>query len=324
MADLSEIARLESGNIKPLIEVFALNDLFENLAQEFSALAIEQRVEFRLVSTKVWVKSDQHLLRRIIQNLVGNAFRYASPGKVLLGARIINNQVFIQILDNGPGIPIEKQGLVFEQFTQLDSPGSQSTRGLGLGLNITQSLVQLLGHSLSLQSREMQGCKFSIAVEKSTQVVKKQKEVTPVVNMGLKDITVLCIDNDPDVLSGMVELLSAWQCNIFAADSRETALQEFSNHQNEIDILLVDYQLGYHAGLPEGHQADGLTLIADIRRECNSSIPAILITATSEQGIEKKAQDADVGFMRKLVKPAALRAMMSAKLAQKLQEDFGY
>ena len=121
----------------------------------------------------------------------------------------------------------------------------------------------------------------------------------------------------------MVELLSAWQCNIYAADSRETALQEFANHQSDIDILLVDYQLGYQPDLPAGHQADGLTLIADMRRECNHYIPAILITATTEQGIEKKAKDADVGFMRKLVKPAALRSMISAKLAQKLQDDFG-
>ena len=323
LADLAEISRLESGNIKPLVEVFALNDLFENLAQEFSALAIEQGVEFRLVATHVWIKSDEHLLRRIIQNLVGNAFRYASPGKVLLGARVFKGQVFIQILDNGPGIPLEKQELVFEQFTQLDTDTSQSSRGLGLGLNITQSLVQLLGHSLSLQSRENQGCKFSISVEKATKLIIKPKTIMPTMSMGLKGITVLCIDNDPDVLSGMVELLSAWECNIFAANSRETALQEFANHQNEIDILLVDYQLGYQSGLPAGHQADGLTLISDIRRECHHYIPAILITATSEQGIEDKAQNADVGFMRKLVKPAALRAMMSAKLAQKLQDDYG-
>jgi Na+/proline symporter/signal transduction histidine kinase/CheY-like chemotaxis protein len=324
LADLAEIARLESGNIKPLVEVFALNDLFENLAQEFSALAIEQNVEFRLVATKIWVKSDQHLLRRIIQNLVGNAFRYASPGKVLLGARVSNGQVFIQILDNGPGIPLEKQGIVFEQFTQLDTPNSQSGRGLGLGLNITQSLVHLLGHSLSLQSREMQGCKFSIVVEKASQLMIKPKTAKPAMSVGLKGITVLCIDNDPDVLSGMVELLSAWQCNVFAADSRDTALEEFASHQSDIDILLVDYQLGYQAGLPAGHQADGLTLIADMRRECHHDIPAILITGTTERGIEDKAKEANVGFMRKLVKPAVLRAMISAKLAQKLQQDYGY
>jgi Na+/proline symporter/signal transduction histidine kinase/CheY-like chemotaxis protein len=322
LADLAEIARLESGNIKPHIEVFALNDLFEDLAQEFSALAIEQDVEFRLVSTKVWVKSDQHLLRRIIQNLVGNAFRYASPGKVLLGARVLNDQVIIQILDNGPGIPLEKQVLVFQQFTQLDTPNSQSGRGLGLGLNITQSLAQLLGHTLSLQSREMQGCKFSLIVEKACQIAHKPKLSVPALSMGLKDITVLCIDNDPDVLSGMVELLSAWQCNILAADSRDSALTEFKNHQSEIDILLVDYQLGYQEGLPVGVQADGLTLIADLRKQCNHYIPAILITATIESGMEEKALSADVGYMRKLVKPAALRAMMSAKLAQKLQADY--
>jgi signal transduction histidine kinase len=82
LADLAQIARLESGNIKPHIEAFALNELFDDLDQEFAALALEQNIEFRLVATNAWVKSDKHLLRRIIQNLVGNAFRYASPGKV--------------------------------------------------------------------------------------------------------------------------------------------------------------------------------------------------------------------------------------------------
>ena len=324
LADLAEIARLESGNIKANITAFALNELFEDLAQEFSALAIEKSVEFRLAVSKVWVKSDRHLLRRIIQNLVGNAFRYASPGKVLLGARVFNNQVIIQILDNGPGIPVEKQVVVFEQFTQLNTPNNQAGRGLGLGLNITQSLAQLLGHTLSLQSKTMQGCKFSVQVDQAEPVIQSRIN-SPSFNVALKDITVLCIDNDPDVLSGMVELLSAWQCNILAADSRETALEEFANHSNEIDILLVDYQLGYQSDDPNGKQVDGLTLINDLRSQCHHSLPAILITATTESGIEEKAKSMDVGYMRKLVKPAALRAMMSATLAKKLQADYvGY
>jgi len=322
LADLAEIARLESGNIKPNIQSFALNDLFEDLAQEFAALAIEQNVEFRLVASKVWVKSDRNLLRRIIQNLVGNAFRYASPGKVLLGARVFNNQVIIQILDNGPGIPVEKQVVVFEQFTQLNTPNNQSGRGLGLGLNITQSLAQLLGHSLSLQSKATQGCKFSVHVEQAQALVLPQLVEHSNFPVTLKNITVLCIDNDPDVLSGMVELLSAWQCNILAADSRESALQEFANHINEIDILLVDYQLGYQKGQLDGEQADGLTLIKDLRSQCHHFLPAILITATMEEGIEAKANSYDVGYMRKLVKPAALRAMMSAMLAKKLRADY--
>jgi Na+/proline symporter/signal transduction histidine kinase len=313
LADLGEIARIESGNIKAHYTTFALNDLFQDLAQEFSATAPEYQIEFRVVKTSSWISSDRNLLRRILQNLIGNAFRYASPGKVLLGARIVNQTVHIQVLDNGPGIPLDKQSLVFEQFTQLESTQSKSARGLGLGLNITKSLTQLLGHPLSLASKEKQGCKFSIAVEK-TQAVFNPVIMKPMTKVGLKGVTVMCVDNDPDVLNGMIELLTAWQCNVLSADSFEQAQEVFTQHENEIEILLVDYQLN--------NNQDGLTLTAQLREDCNHYLPAILITATTDADIEEKTQAADVGFMRKLVKPAALRAMMSAMLAKKLHDNY--
>ena len=124
----------------------------------------------------------------------------------------------------------------------------------------------------------------------------------------------MCIDNDPDVLNGMTELLSAWQCNVLSAESFEQAMAIFAQHQNEVEILLVDYQLN--------NNQDGLTLIKALRASSNHYIPAILITATTDSDIEEKTQKADVGFMRKLVKPAALRAMMSALLAKKLQDNY--
>jgi Na+/proline symporter/signal transduction histidine kinase len=313
LADLGEIARIESGNITAHYTTFSINDLFKDLAQEFSASAEEYDVEFRVVSCKAWITSDRNLLRRILQNLIGNAFRYASPGKVLLGARIIDKQVSIQVLDNGPGIPLEKQEVVFEQFTQLENNPNHTSRGLGLGLNITQSLAQLLGHPLSLKSKEHQGCKFSVAITKAHRQFNIEIE-KPVAKIGLKDVTVMCIDNDPDVLNGMIELLGAWHCNVLSADSFEQAKEVFSNHQNDIEILLVDYQLN--------NNKDGLTLIKQLRDTANHFIPAILITATTESDIEERTQKANVGFMRKLVKPAALRAMMSAMLAKKLQDNY--
>ncbi|MFT5296371.1 MAG: Na+/proline symporter/signal transduction histidine kinase/CheY-like chemotaxis protein [Colwellia sp.] len=313
LADLGEIARIESGNITAHYTTFSINDLFKDLAQEFSASAEVYDVEFRVVSCKAWITSDRNLLRRILQNLIGNAFRYASPGKVLLGARIIDKQVSIQVLDNGPGIPLEKQEVVFEQFTQLENNPNHSSRGLGLGLNITQSLAQLLGHPLSLKSKEHQGCKFSVAITKAHRQFNIEIE-KPVAKIGLKDVTVMCIDNDPDVLNGMIELLGAWHCNVLSANSFEQAKEVVSNHQNDIEILLVDYQLN--------NNQDGLTLIKQLRDTANHFIPAILITATTESDIEERTQKANVGFMRKLVKPAALRAMMSAMLATKLQENY--
>ena len=319
LANLGEIARIEGGNITPKIEDFPLNELFTSLAQEFSAAADELNVDFRVMPTKEWVKSDKHLLRRILQNLLGNAFRYASPGKVLLGVRKVKEQLQIQVLDNGPGIPEDKQQLVFEQFTQLNNANTSSNanqlggQGLGLGLNITQSLASILSHSLLLTSHEQQGCKFSITLPKAqAKVLTVEEVIRP--KASLQGVTVLCIDNDAAVLKGMLALLGAWQCQVYGAESFEQALTVFSEHQNEIDILLVDYQLD--------NNQDGLSLIAKIRHQANSIIPAILITATTDSDIEEKTQRANVGFMRKLVKPAALRAMMSAMLAKHLQDNY--
>ena len=313
LADLGEIARIESGNITPHYTTFSINDLFKDLAQEFSASAEEYDVEFRVAYCKAWITSDRNLLRRILQNLIGNAFRYASPGKILLGARIVDKEVNIQVLDNGPGIPLEKQEVVFEQFTQLENNPNHASRGLGLGLNITQSLAQLLGHPLSLKSKEHQGCKFSVAITKAHQQFNLNIE-KPIAKIGLRDVTVMCIDNDPDVLNGMIALLGAWNCNVVSADSFEQAKKVFSNHKNDIEILLVDYQLN--------NNQDGLTLTTELRHTANHFIPAILITATTETDIEERTQKANMGFMRKLVKPAALRAMMSAMLAKKLQDNY--
>jgi len=318
LSDLGEIARIESGNIKPHRENLSLNELFTSLSEEFSASANELNIKFSVVKTKIWINSDALLLRRILQNLIANAFRYANPGKVLLGLRrhFVNDKAFvtIQVLDNGPGIPQDKQSLVFEQFTQLhNSASSQQSVGLGLGLNITKSLCQILDHNLALKSADGLGCNFSVTLESVT--AKPIKKTNPAhINTDFNGVTVLCIDNDPDVLSGMVELLSIWQCTVLAADSVKSALEQFSKYKDEIDILLVDYQLG--------HNENGLSLISQLQTSCHHYVPAILITATTDSAIEEKAKRQEVGFMRKLVKPAALRAMMSAKIANKLQRNY--
>lgn len=313
VADLAEISRIESGNIKPNISAFSLKSLFTDLAKEFSASADELNVEFRVHSNAMWLRSDRRLLRRILQNLIGNAFRYASPGKVLLGARAKGDLIEIQVVDNGPGIPEEKQSIVFEQFTQLDNQQSSSAGGLGLGLNITQSLANLLGHPVALHSKVGMGCTFSVGVERALAEVELTVK-KPIINLGLSDVTVMCIDNDPDVLNGMVELLSAWDCNVLAADSYKNAISVFNEHKNEIEILLVDYQLD--------QDFNGIDLIAELRKMSRQYVPAILITATTDSDLEEKTLAADIGFMRKLVKPAALRAMMSSMLTKKLQEKY--
>ncbi len=315
LSSLGEVAKIESGNLKPQRVDVSLNELFTELEKEFSAAAEHNSVDFRVAKTNVWVDSDPIMLRRMLQNLLGNAFRYAAPGKVLLGHRRKGDMIEIQVLDAGPGIAEQDQVRVFEQFTQLNID-AKGAKGLGLGLNITKSFAALLDHPLSLKSRAGKGCNFSILVPMVNHEVLPAEPIVAPSQVNLQGVTVLCIDNDPAVLSGMVELLQSWQCHVLSAGSAVEAKARFARNSEEIEILLVDYQL------EDGN--DGLTLISELRQAIQSklALPAILITATTEENIEQKANAQDVGFMRKLVKPAGLRAMMSAKLAQTLHQNY--
>ncbi len=311
--ELGEMARIESGNIKPHCEPFLLDELLQSLASEFSASAENAHIEFRVAHSKYWAYSDKQLLHRMLQNLIGNAFRYASPGKVMVNVRRRDDKLCIEVRDNGPGIPKDKQAMVFEEFTQLNNEQSLTTKGLGLGLNITQGLSQLLGHKLTLSSTEKLGCKFIITLDRVNAIKRpliQKVQQTPT----LTGLTMLCIDDDEDVLSGMVELLSTWGCEVLAAETFESALEMFEQHKFSIDVVLSDYQLD--------SDKNGIELIRRLRGSLNYYLPAILITATTEVDIEQKAVQADLGYMRKMVKPAALRALISAQLAKKLQSKY--
>ncbi|QBG34825.1 hybrid sensor histidine kinase/response regulator [Litorilituus sediminis] len=324
LLDLNEIARIESGNIVPSIAPVSVKQLFSLLKTEFSALTEEYQVEFRCKSRDLYIKTDASLLLRIIQNFLSNAFRYAAKGRVLLGCRRQGDFVAIQVLDNGPGIPKEKQQTVFEQFTQLNTGATIGHKGLGLGLNIAKSLATLLKHTITLSSQENYGSTFSIRVP----ICQKQyQETTSASNthLTLQGVGVLCVDNEPDILTGMQQLLSAWQCKVYTASSISEAKARYAKYEDHIDILLVDYQLEDNSAKPStttNQENNGIGLIKALRQFSNYPLPAILITATTDEAVIIEAKQADIGYLRKIIKPLALRSLMSALMTKKLAQNY--
>ncbi len=308
LLDLNAIARLESGTIEPKIAPFPLQSLFDSLTEEFSALAPAHKLRLRCVATDLWVLSDRQLLRRILQNLLSNALRYAAGGSVLLGCRR-GQGVTIEVIDNGPGIPRAKQEMVFEQFTRLDDTGS-APAGLGLGLNIARGLAQLLGHPFTLESDLGRGCHFRLAVPQAAANPKVERvQPDP---LTLRGIRVLVVDNDPEVLAGMTALLQQWQCEVMAA--KDLAGARRWQARRDIDIMLVDYQLD--------RGAEGLTLMRTLQAHAQRPLPGILISATTDERVVNSARAEGFGFLRKLIKPAALRAMMSAQLVKQWKANY--
>jgi CheY-like chemotaxis protein len=253
------------------------------------------------------------LLRRILHNLIANAFRYASPGKVLLGCRRFNQCVSIEVIDTGPGIALEKQHLVFEQFTQLNTINANSSKGLGLGLSIAKSFSQLLEQPLSLRSSLNKGCNFSIRVPTTEKQTQPSEQLAQNI-INLQGVTVLCLENDPNLLAALVALLESWQCKILACDNTQKALSYYREYNDDIDIMLMDYQLS--------ESTTGLEFMLQISKASSHGIPGVLLTAAADTDLPYRVEEAGFSFMKKPMKPAALRALISAILTQKMQQNY--
>lgn len=344
LLDLNEIARIESGNITPNIETIEVKKLFNMLTNEFNALTDEYQIEFHCKTSKLFIASDITLLARVIQNFLSNAFRYTHTGKsdkinkVLLGCRRQGDELSIQVFDNGPGIPKEKQKQVFEQFTQLNTNNSIGPKGLGLGLNIAQSLANILHHKINLQSQAGYGCLFSINVPVTKSLITKAQTV-PIASMNLQGVGVLCVDNEQAILDGMTQLLSAWQCKVYTAINAQQAKAIYTKHEDEIDILLVDYQLvdskpekitidiesvlnEKNSTLSSMGKTNGIALIEQLRQVSQYSLPAILITATTDENLMALAKQHNISYLRKIIKPLALRALISSLLTNELAKNY--
>ncbi|KRW61903.1 hybrid sensor histidine kinase/response regulator [Pseudomonas sp. TTU2014-080ASC] len=308
ISDLLDISRLENGRITPQRQAFALNNLFDTLGAEFKVLAAEQGVVFRLRGSRQLINSDIKLLRRILQNFLTNAFRYAK-GHVLLGVRRSGNSLRLEVWDRGPGIPEEKRKVIFEEFKRLDSHQTRAEKGLGLGLAIADGLCRVLDHRLEVRSWLGKGSVFSVTVpvaavtETPRQEPRRAKEAG---TQALAGTRVLCIDNEDTILTGMDSLLSRWGCQVWTARNRlecEHLLSEDMRPQ----VVLVDYHLD------DGDT--GTNLMNWVREHLEENVPGVVISADGRPELIAEVRAAGLEFLPKPVKPAALRALLNRFLS---------
>jgi len=167
LATLLDVSALEAGKIKPNVSTFRLMPLLAGLVDQIEPEASAKGLAIGAVPTSLVVSSDPVLLERLLRNLLVNAVRYTQEGRVLVGCRRRGDQVAIQVLDTGIGIPADKVGTVFDDFVRLDTPAERGgSRGLGLGLGVVRRMAALLGHALDLRSIPEKGSCFEVVVDR--------------------------------------------------------------------------------------------------------------------------------------------------------------
>jgi signal transduction histidine kinase/ActR/RegA family two-component response regulator len=308
---LLDISRLDAGGVRAEITEFDVGDLLNSLLKQFAPVAAQRGIRLSFTRTRLRVRSDPRLLRRVLQNFIGNALRYTQTGSVVLGARRREGgkAVELQVIDTGPGITAENRRAIFEEFRRLDQPSPWGEKGLGLGLSICERIAAILDTTLTLISTPGRGSNFGIRVSRAGAGTAASFSELTEHRVGESagahpSARILCIDDDAATLDGLRELLARWGFRVLAVASPEAALALGADQQ--IDIVLADYHLQTRAaglellerlvrGAPDGQRRGGALLTAD--------------------ATEKLVLQADkLGFpvLRKPVRPAALRALIAA------------
>jgi PAS domain S-box-containing protein len=302
---LLDIARLDSGAMRPEISTFPIAELLADLERQYAPVAASRQLQLRVVRSEEWVTSDRVMLRRILQNYLANALRYTRRGGVIVSCRGRGRgeSLSLRVSDTGPGIAEHHLEAIYAEFTRLERQSPWGEKGLGLGLSICDRIARLLEHELELRSRPGRGSTFGVRVPVGRPVVRAPTVARPAVGVArLEGLVALCVDNDPTILQAMAALLERWGVRVVPAATIAEAQSAFAG--GGIDVVLADYHLD------DGE--DGLTLIESLRHGTLQPASAALITADHGPELLARARTLGCPVLRKPVKPAALRAFLGA------------
>ncbi|MBB2776461.1 UNVERIFIED_ORG: histidine kinase [Comamonas terrigena] len=308
LTSLLDIARMESGQLEVHVRDFTLDALLHVVHNNFAMLAQSEGLQLRTRPGHYVVRSDEALLRRIVQNFVSNAIRYSRRGRILVGCRREGPFLRIEVHDQGPGIPHSLQKEIFEEFRRLDE-GHADDRGTGLGLAIVERLGRLLGHEIGLRSEVGQGSVFWVKVPLGDRAA-LQPTARPQVTVHTDDAPLQggvawYVDDDPGTCSATGALLERWGCHVPFAGGPHEALA-LASPESVPQLLLLDVHLGGDLYGPE--------VYAQLCERWGQTPPVILVTAERDASLRRQAAEKGWGFLAKPVRPPALRALMSQML----------
>jgi signal transduction histidine kinase/CheY-like chemotaxis protein len=285
IANLLDQTRIDQGKIELSPSDIDLRKFASDVIDQLRALATAkgQRLEIRLPESPVTVWADADCLVQIFTNLVHNATKFtAEGGQITVRISVNGRQACVAVTDTGRGIPDEALPTLFSPFSRIGQERG-GEKGLGLGLSIVKTLVELHGGRIAVESQSGTGSSFTFTVP----LTPAARESEGRGRSGGK--RVLVADDDPDILQLLLDRLTTYGYQVETAAAGSMALEAF--RPGAFDGLVLDI------GMPD---LDGLEVLRRIR-ERDASIPIIMITASGSK--ERAVQAVHMGAQAYLLKP---------------------
>ena len=251
--DILDFSKLESSKLALEVAEFDLRRVMESVADLMAVKAQEKGLVFTCfiepeVPTRVC--GDHSRLRQVLINLIGNAVKFTERGEVTIrvkpGHKDQIGSVRFEVTDTGIGVPIEKQHLLFERFSQADASTARIYGGTGLGLSIVRALVGMMGGESGFHSVAGEGSTFWFSA-----VLPVQLSVQRPRSLSLAGKRVLVVDTNAASRQVIRELLTYWKCEAEEATSSEEALGKIKDPiRRPFDAVIIDLK-------PSDPDADG-------------------------------------------------------------------
>jgi PAS domain S-box-containing protein len=275
--DILDLAKVDAGKMsfektpfKLMSSISSMIHLFETKIQEKN-LKLTKEYDSNIPEVVV---GDPIRLHQVILNLISNAVKFTTKGKITVSVRLIeedleNVTIEFAVTDTGIGIPEEKIATIFDNFQQASSGTSRIYGGTGLGLAIVKQLVEPQGGTIKVISTVGEGTTFSfrLVFQKTTADAELETEILEVDKLR-KNIKVLVVEDIPLNQLLMKTLLDDFGFERDIAENGKIAIEKMQN--NSYDVILMDLQM------PE---MNGFEATEYIRKTMNSKIPIIALTA---------------------------------------------
>ena len=287
--DIIDISKIESGLMEVNTKSINVDELLEYLFTFFKP-EVEDRgmtlvYEPILPSKEFTIQTDREKISAILINLIKNAIKYSDKGTIEFGYLKKNDSVDFFVKDHGIGIPVERQGAIFERFIQADIADKRAFQGAGLGLSISKAYVEMLGGKIWVQSEEGKGSTFFFTIPLNIENAKKIVIEDPVVVQlpvyQIKSLKVLIAEDDETS-----EMLTRIIIQMFSKEviKARTGIEAIiaCRKNPDIDLVLMDLRM------PEMNGYEATRQI----RQFNKDIIIIAQTAYALVGDREAAIDA--------------------------------
>ncbi len=283
--ELLDFSRIEAGQMELERIDFNLRKVVEGTAEIYSDRALAKNLELLCYiqpELPSWIAGDSTKLKQILVNLIGNAIKFTEKGEVAVTVERLNHQngrrdktngvdLHFMVTDTGIGIAKENHQRIFEKFTQVDNSTTRKFGGTGLGLNISKSLIELMGGTIWVESKEEEGSTFHFKVTLSNGDDKSEEEDNSR-RLDFNKINVLVVDDNETNRVIIIKTLKAWGFRVKEAESGSQALELLHNGQGPVDLIILDHQMPEMDGVEFARKLRGISKFKDIKIVMLSSI----------------------------------------------------